>query len=73
MRLMISQTVKVLPKPALANLFLQVTIGRGHDPDIEFDSLRRAEALKLVIFSTTSLIYNLNTRNRQLPQLCPQQ
>src|SRR4030042_3211296 len=41
--------VKVLPKPALADLVLKVPIWRCHNPYIDFGGLRRAQALKLVM------------------------
>jgi hypothetical protein len=31
--------VKILPKPAFADLFLKVSIGRCHDPYIDFDGM----------------------------------
>ena len=43
--------VKVLPEPALADLFLKVSIGRCHDPHIDFDGMGRAQALKLVMLN----------------------
>jgi len=44
----IEPIVKVLPKPTLTDLFLKVSIGRCHDPYIDFDGMGRAQALKLV-------------------------
>jgi len=41
--------VKVLPKPALADLFIKVSICRCYDPYIDFDGMGRAQALKLVM------------------------
>jgi len=59
--------VKVLPKPALADLFLQVAVGRGHDSDIDFDRMRRTQALKLFMLNHPE---QLGLRlQRQLPDL----
>ena len=47
----VESIVKVLPKPAIADLFFKVSIGRRHDPHIDFDGMGRAEALKLVMLN----------------------
>ena len=59
--------VKVLPKPALADLFLKVSIGRRYDPYIDFDGMGRAQALKLVMLDHPEHL-RLHLE-RQLPDL----
>ena len=59
--------VKVLPKPAFADLFLKVSIGRCDDPHIDFDGMGRAQALKLAMLNhPEQLCLQLQ---RQLPDL----